>query len=123
MKDHVDKSMGIVTHIAEVLSKIKPTHPLRLDEHEARKKRNCLDSSGNSGVRPILVYLTIMSCLYSDCFVQDPFRLRSTGGGHSVCERSVCTLSGTSITVISHCDIHHECVRRDLSSSPSGKMT
>jgi hypothetical protein len=25
MKDHVDKSMGIVTHIVEDLAKIKPT--------------------------------------------------------------------------------------------------
>jgi hypothetical protein len=35
------------------------------------------------------------------------------GGGHSVCERSVCTLSGTSIEVMSHCDINHECARRE----------
>jgi hypothetical protein len=25
----------------------------------------------------------------------------------------VCTLSGTSIEVMRHCDIHHECVRRE----------
>jgi hypothetical protein len=30
-----------------------------------------------------------------------------------VCECSVCKLSGTSITVMSHCDINHQCVRRD----------
>ena len=30
MKDHVDKSMGIVTRIAEALAKIKPTESLRL---------------------------------------------------------------------------------------------
>ena len=30
MKGLVDKSMGIVTHIAEVLARIKPTEPLRL---------------------------------------------------------------------------------------------
>jgi hypothetical protein len=48
MKDRVDKSMGIVTHIAEVLSRIKPTDPLRLSKREARKKRNYSDSSGNS---------------------------------------------------------------------------
>ena len=28
MKDHVDKSMGIVTHIVETLEKIKPTETL-----------------------------------------------------------------------------------------------
>ncbi len=48
MKDHVDKSMGIVTHIAEALTRIKPTVSLRLAKREARKKRNCSDSSGNS---------------------------------------------------------------------------
>jgi hypothetical protein len=48
MKDRVDKSMGIVTRIAEVLDRIKPTDPLRLAKCEARKKRNCSDSSGNS---------------------------------------------------------------------------
>jgi hypothetical protein len=48
MKDRVDKSMGIVTRIAEVLVRIKPTEPLRLAKCEARKKRNCSDSSGNS---------------------------------------------------------------------------
>jgi hypothetical protein len=48
MKDRVDKSMGIVTHIAEALPRIKPTDPLRLAKREARKKRNCSDSSGNS---------------------------------------------------------------------------
>ena len=30
-----------------------------------------------------------------------------------MCERSVGILSGTSIPVMSHCDIHHECVRRE----------
>jgi hypothetical protein len=48
MKGLVDKSMGIVTHIAEALVRIKPTEPLRLDKSEARKKRNFSDSSGNS---------------------------------------------------------------------------
>jgi hypothetical protein len=47
MKDHVDKSMGIVTRITEALVRIKPTEPLRLAKREARKKRNCSDSSGN----------------------------------------------------------------------------
>jgi hypothetical protein len=45
MKGRVDKSMGIVTHIAEDLARIKPTEPLRLAKCEARKKRNCSDSS------------------------------------------------------------------------------
>ncbi len=31
----------------------------------------------------------------------------------TVCERSVCTLSGMSMAVMSHCDIHHECARRE----------
>jgi hypothetical protein len=48
MKDRVDKSMGIVTHIVEVLARIKPTEPLRLVKCETHKKRNCSDSSGNS---------------------------------------------------------------------------
>ena len=48
MKDHVDKSMGIVTHITEDLARIKPTESLRLTKCEARKKRNFSDSSGNS---------------------------------------------------------------------------
>jgi hypothetical protein len=48
MKDHVDKSMGIVTRIGESLTRIKPTDPLRLSKRETRKKRNCSDSSGNS---------------------------------------------------------------------------
>jgi hypothetical protein len=48
MKDRVDKSMGIVTHITEVLTRIKPTVSLRLDKCEARKKRNYSDSSGDS---------------------------------------------------------------------------
>ncbi len=51
MKDRVDKSMGIVTHIAEALARDKPTDPLRLTKREARKKRNCSDSSGNSPVK------------------------------------------------------------------------
>jgi hypothetical protein len=29
MKGHVDKSMGIVTHTTEVLTRIKPTEPIR----------------------------------------------------------------------------------------------
>ena len=34
MKVRVDKSMGIVTHIAEALARIKPTEPLRLVKRE-----------------------------------------------------------------------------------------
>jgi hypothetical protein len=48
MTDRVDKSMGIVTHIGEALARIKHTEPLRLAKREARKKRKCSDSSGNS---------------------------------------------------------------------------
>ncbi len=51
MKDYVDRSIGIVTHITETLGKIKDTEPLRLAKREARKKRNCSDSSGNSLVK------------------------------------------------------------------------
>jgi hypothetical protein len=51
MKDHVDKSMGIVTHIVEAFAKIKPTEPLKLVKREAHKKRNCLVSTGNSPVK------------------------------------------------------------------------
>jgi hypothetical protein len=51
MKDLVDKSMGIVTRIVEVLVRIKSTEPLRLTKREAHKKRNCSDSSGNSPVK------------------------------------------------------------------------
>ena len=39
MKDHVDKSRGIAILIDEVLDKIKPTEPLRLVKHAARRKR------------------------------------------------------------------------------------
>jgi hypothetical protein len=48
MKGRVDKSMGIVTRIAEDLDRIRPTDPLRLAKRETHKKRNCSDSSGNS---------------------------------------------------------------------------
>ena len=40
MKDRVDKSMGIVTLIAEVLTKINPTESLRLVKRAAHRKRN-----------------------------------------------------------------------------------
>ena len=48
MKGRVDKPMGIVTLITEVLVKIKPTDPLIFVKRTVRKKRNCSDSSGNS---------------------------------------------------------------------------
>jgi hypothetical protein len=48
MKDLVDKSMGIVTHIEEAFARIKTTESLRLANRESHKKRNCSDSSGNS---------------------------------------------------------------------------
>jgi hypothetical protein len=38
-------------HVAEALTTIKPTESLRLPKREARKKRNCSDSSGNSPVK------------------------------------------------------------------------
>jgi hypothetical protein len=59
MKDRVDKSMGIVTRIVtrigETLDRIKPTDPLSLSKREARKKRNCSDSSGNSAASKVLI--------------------------------------------------------------------
>ena len=48
MKGRVDKSMGIVTLIVEVLVKVKPTESLRFNK---RAVRNCSDSSGNSPVK------------------------------------------------------------------------
>jgi hypothetical protein len=54
MKGHVDKSMGIVTHITEVLVRINPTDPLRLANRETHKKRNWSDSSGNSPAKVLV---------------------------------------------------------------------
>ncbi len=51
MKERVDKSMGIVTRIADALARIKPTDPSRLAKCETRKKRNYSDSLGNSPVK------------------------------------------------------------------------
>ncbi len=51
MKDHVDKSIGIVTLIVEVLDKINPTDPLRFGKRAVRRKRNWSDSSGKSPVK------------------------------------------------------------------------
>ncbi len=78
MKDLVDKSMGIVTRIAEALARIKPTEPLRLDKREARKKRNCSDSSGNSQdkmnqLETALFFLKIWKnvAAHINCFVRN----------------------------------------------------
>jgi hypothetical protein len=32
MKDHVDESIGIVTHIVEALTKIKTTEPFKISQ-------------------------------------------------------------------------------------------
>ncbi len=48
MNGRLDKSMGIVTLIPEVLTKIKPTDHLIFSKRVSRKKRNYSDSSGNS---------------------------------------------------------------------------
>jgi hypothetical protein len=66
MKDHVDKSMGIETHITEALARIKPTESLRLVKRETRKKRNYGNRQEDDGIRPIRVYLTIIPNLQSD---------------------------------------------------------
>ncbi len=50
----------------------------------------------DDGMRPIRVYLTIIPNLHSGFLVEVTISLRITGGGYSVCERSVCMLSGTS---------------------------
>ena len=113
MKDREDKSMGIVTRITGTLVKIKPTEPLRLTKRAARQKRKFSDFSGNSPAK-ILASRCASRKAASVCLVQGTVRLRSTGGGHSVCEHSVCALSGTSIAVMSHCDIHHECAREPI---------
>jgi hypothetical protein len=52
MKDHVDESMGIVTHITETLAKINATDPLRLIKCETREKQNCSDSGPQVIIHP-----------------------------------------------------------------------
>jgi hypothetical protein len=42
------KKYDIEIRIADAFAIIKPTTPLRLAKHEARRKRNWSDSSGNS---------------------------------------------------------------------------
>ena len=53
MKGRVDKSMRILTLIAEALAKMKPTEPLRLAKDAARSKRNLSDSSGTSPAKAL----------------------------------------------------------------------
>ena len=48
MKDRDERSRGIATHIPDDFVIIKPTVPFRLAKHEARRKQNWSDSSGNS---------------------------------------------------------------------------
>ena len=125
MKGRVDKSMGIVTLIDESLDKINPTESSRFTKCVpskilasrcvCKKIRRTKSSRRDPKCsrwpieiwlgHPICVELTIMSYLYSDHIVQNTIRLRSSSGGHSVCEWSVCNLSGTSISVMSQCDI------------------
>jgi hypothetical protein len=95
MKDLVDKSMGIVTHITETSAKSKPADPLRLTKLEPHKKRKCSDSSGNSPAKILgsrsgykEISHVIIPYLYSGCIVQDTVRLTITGGGH--CVRVLC---------------------------------
>ena len=78
MKDHVDKSMGIVTLIVEDLVKIKPTETLIFGQVCISQETKLFRCQEDDGVRPIRVYLTIMTYLYSDCIVQDTVRLGST---------------------------------------------
>jgi hypothetical protein len=90
--------------------RVQEKHPCKVLIDATRSDDD--DRHEDDGVSPnrlIRVYLTIIPYLYSGCLVQGTVRLRSTAGGHSMCECSVCTLSGTSIVVMSHCDIHHEC--------------
>ncbi len=56
MNERVEISRGMDTLIVEVLTKIKPTDPLRLAKHAARRKRNWSDSSG--------IYLTKAAAFY-----------------------------------------------------------
>jgi hypothetical protein len=48
MKDRDERSKGIVTRIVDAFVIIKPTGPFKLAKHEALRKRNWSDSSGNS---------------------------------------------------------------------------
>ena len=75
------------------------------------------DSQENDWVSLILVKLTIMTDLFDDHIPQNPVWLRISSGGHSLCECSICTLSGTPKAVMSHCDVHHQRARREPISS------
>jgi hypothetical protein len=75
MKDYVDKSMGIVTLIVEVLSKIKHTDPLRFTKRAARKTRAALR---------LWSYMDLawpLSCCISCCI--SSLSLRACGEGTS----------------------------------------
>ena len=48
MEDREEMSKGIEIRIADAFAIIKPTAPFKLAKHEARRKRNWSDSSGNS---------------------------------------------------------------------------
>jgi hypothetical protein len=48
MQGREERSKGIEIRIADAFAIIKPTAPFKLAKHEARRKRNWSDSSGNS---------------------------------------------------------------------------
>ena len=48
MEDREERSKGIEIHISDAFAIIKPTTPFKLAKHEARRRRNWSDSSGNS---------------------------------------------------------------------------
>jgi hypothetical protein len=54
-----------------------------------------------------------MTDLFVDRIFQRTVRQWRYSGGHSVCECSICMLSGTPKAVMSHCDVHHHRERRD----------
>ena len=63
-------------------------------------------------VRLIRIDLTIMEYLLFERIFQSTVKMRSSSGGYSVCECSICILSGTSIAIMCHGDIHDQCVWR-----------
>ena len=48
MEGREERSKEIEIRIADAFTIIKPTAPFKLAKHEARRKRNWSDSSGNS---------------------------------------------------------------------------
>ena len=48
MEDQEERSKGIEIRIADAFAIIKPTALFKFAKHEARRKRNWSDSSGNS---------------------------------------------------------------------------